>query len=93
MTEFCDNLLAKLNPLTELRVHVKNEIRLDGRAPRDHRKVIVQKSYITSPGTYGSALVKIGKTSAVCGINLMVGTPSMQAPTSGDIGKNQIGVF
>jgi len=70
----------------QLRAFVKNRIRLDGREFNTSRNVSVATSYVQGPNVYGSSFVKIGDTVVVCGINLLVGVPSIEEPSHGDIG-------
>lgn len=79
--------LQNINAAEQLKVFVQNRIRLDGREFTSHRNVSVTKSYIKAKNVYGSSFVKIGETVVVCGINLLVGVPSIDAPSHGDIGN------
>lgn len=88
-------LLLKLDLELLCTSHIKNKVRLDGRDLLTYRPIKVVPSYLKRNSTskycssnsyiYGSSYVSIGNTIVICGINLMIGTPSLLKPSSGDI--------
>ena len=74
------------------RSFIKNSIRPDGRKFSEYRRLAVRQGFVTAPNVYGSAQVQINNTIVVCGINIMVGSPSMADPNKGDLGKYFFGV-
>ncbi len=55
--------------------------RVDGRAPDEPRKLVVQKNYIAT--AEGSARVKLGNTDVLVGVKMSVGQPYPDTPNSG----------
>ena len=82
-----DPIICAIDANKQLRVFIKNKIRLDGRSFDDYRHFQCKANTITSPGVIGSSHVQMGSTVVFCGINLMIGVPSVQHASSGDIGK------
>lgn len=68
----------------------KNNIRPDGRKFNEYRRLSVRSGVITANNVYGSAQVQLDKTIVMCGINIMVGSPSMADPDKGDLGMSSI---
>lgn len=60
--------------------------RIDGRAPDDYRPVEITPGFAASAD--GSALVKIGRTSALCGVKLEPGKPYPDTPNAGTLTTN-----
>jgi exosome complex RNA-binding protein Rrp42 (RNase PH superfamily) len=83
--EFVDSALLELDAEKLQRACFKNKVRIDGRGFLQHRRVTVQPSYLKAPHIVGSALVQIGGTMCVAGVNIMVGVPSPEAPSCGDV--------
>mmetsp|Transcript_28605 Transcript_28605/g.63449 ORF Transcript_28605/g.63449 Transcript_28605/m.63449 type:complete len:186 (-) Transcript_28605:969-1526(-) len=83
--EFVDAALLELDAEKLQRACFKNKVRMDGRGFLQHRRVTVQPSYIKAPRIVGSALVQIGGTMCVAGVNIMVGEPSQENPCCGDV--------
>lgn len=73
----------KLHPKEYLRKFLDAGIRPDGRRPMAIRKVVASRGAISSAD--GSALVKVGPTTAVCGVKLEIGQPSALTPRRGRI--------
>jgi exosome complex RNA-binding protein Rrp42 (RNase PH superfamily) len=78
--------LSWLNEAEQIRTFAKNSVRIDGRSFADHRKVSCKTSIVRAEEVIGSAQVQIGGTVVICGINLKVGTPTADAPDTGEIG-------
>lgn len=85
-----DNLLHHIDAAQQLRVFLGNKVRLDGRMLTERRVVQLKQTFLDAPssGVFGSSQVKLGGTSVVCAINLMVGVPSVHTPSSGDLGRS-----
>jgi len=60
--------------------------RLDGRGPDDYRPVAVEPGFVTTAD--GSALVHLGRTTALAGIKLEVGKPFPDTPNAGVLTTN-----
>ncbi len=79
--------LHQFNRLAHCRAFLKNNVRLDGRNFDESRTVRISSNTIESDGVIGSSQVQLGETVVLCGINVMIGNPSVVAPESGDCGK------
>jgi exosome complex component RRP42 len=60
--------------------------RLDGRGPDDYRPVTIEQGFVTTAD--GSALVRLGETTALAGIKLEVGKPFPDTPNAGVLTTN-----
>lgn len=82
-----DEVIYEIDKLQQLKIFVQNGIRLDGREFNRSRPLVCKLSAVAStPNVVGSSRVQCGETVVVCGIVLMVGTPSAKYPSSGDSG-------
>jgi exosome complex RNA-binding protein Rrp42 (RNase PH superfamily) len=79
-------LQEQFDPVDYFRSFCKNSIRPDGRKFSDYRQFSVRTKSVKATNVYGSSQVQIGKTIVTCGVNLMIGIPSMNEPSKGDIG-------
>ena len=79
--------LHQFNKLDHCRAFLKNSVRLDGRNFEDNRIVRISMDTIKNEGVIGSSHVQLGETVVFCGINVLIGNPSITAPDSGDCGK------
>lgn len=83
-----DEVIYEIDKLQQLKIFVQNGIRLDGREFNRSRPLVCNLSAVAStPNVVGSSRVQCGETVVVCGIVLMVGTPSAKYPNSGDSGE------
>ncbi|GAB1606014.1 exosome complex component RRP43-like [Argonauta hians] len=73
-------------PLQYYKEFLENDIRPDGRELGESRSVIVNIGYITSAD--GSALVKTGDTTVICGIKAELAAPKCEEPDRGFIVPN-----
>jgi exosome complex component RRP42 len=64
----------------------RQQKRLDGRAPDEYRKASVEPGFATSAD--GSALSRIGATTALCGVKLEPGKPYPDTPNAGTLSTN-----
>lgn len=85
--QFVDPVICSLDEKHQLRVFTKNNIRLDGRTFLDRRAVTCQQSFLSiNHGLIGSSRVQMDSTVVICGVNIMVGVPTVTDPNSGDVG-------
>jgi exosome complex RNA-binding protein Rrp42 (RNase PH superfamily) len=84
--DLSDSALYNIDIHENLKAFVKNEVRFDGRRLMSHRGFQSKQGVLSSPNVCGSSRVQLGGTSVICGINVMVGNPSISAPDKGDIG-------
>lgn len=59
-------IFRAINPVKYLRNYVEKSVRSDGRELLEFRPIIINRDSITSAD--GSALVKVGSTTVICGI-------------------------
>ncbi|KAI9346002.1 ribosomal protein S5 domain 2-type protein [Zopfochytrium polystomum] len=71
----------KLHPAEYMRRFLAKGLRPDGRTLEAFRKVKISQGSLSSP--YGSALVRFGETTALCGIKAEVAVPLPDKPDSG----------
>lgn len=64
--------LRAINPVKYLRNFIEQQVRSDGRELLEFRPTIINKDSISK--AEGSALVKIGSTTVICGIKAVRGT-------------------
>lgn len=74
-------------PADHVRSFLKNGVRLDGRNLEQSRPITVNYDCLQGNYVISSSHVQIGSTSVMCAISVMVGSPSVYKPTSGDTGK------
>lgn len=72
---------AKIHPRQFLQQFLAQGVRPDGRRLLKARPASVARGTVSSAD--GSALARVGRTTAVCGIKLEVGTPEAVAPADG----------
>lgn len=83
-----DPIVCSLDEVALLSAFTKNRVRVDGRGFDDSKRVVCKLSPVSgAPNLIGSSQVQVGGTIVVCGITLMIGTPSTTRPASGDIGE------
>lgn len=75
-----------INPIKYLRNHLENNVRSDGRNLMEFRPTIINKNCISH--AEGSALVKIGNTTVICGIKAELSEPNNADPNIGFIIPN-----
>ncbi len=80
-------LQEQFDPVEYFRSFCNNNVRPDGRQFSDYRQFSARTNTVKATNVYGSSQVQIGKTIVTCGINLMIGSPSMTEPGKGDIGQ------
>ncbi|KAL9973051.1 hypothetical protein ACROYT_G019459 [Oculina patagonica] len=73
-------------PLEYYRQFLKEDVRPDGRALLEFRKTILNVGSIST--AEGSALVKLGNTTVVCGVKAEFAVPSQEKPKCGFIVPN-----
>ena len=65
---------------------VSSGFRIDGRALRDYRKIIVEKGLVKT--AEGSARVRFGETEVIAGVKLGIGNPFPDSPDEGALMVN-----
>lgn len=80
------NTFAKLHPKEFYRKFLSNHIRPDGRLLKKFRNTLINLNSISS--AEGSCVLKMGKTSVVCGIKAEVAEPRVDDPKKGYIVPN-----
>ncbi|KAI9146103.1 ribosomal protein S5 domain 2-type protein [Paraphysoderma sedebokerense] len=79
--QFDVQTIKKLHPKEYYRKFISQQIRPDGRGLRRFRKVQIVTGSVSS--AEGSAMVKMGNTSVMCGIKAEVSTPPVNSPDIG----------
>ncbi len=74
-------------PVDYVRTFFKNGVRLDGRSLEIARPIIVNYDVLKGSYVVSSSNVYMGTTQVMCAISVMVGSPSVYKPKSGDVGK------
>ncbi len=77
----------EIDPKSHFLSYLKNGIRPNGRVTTDYRHISIRTGSSSAPNVYGSSQVQMGETIVTCGVNLMVGSPSLEEPQLGDIGE------
>jgi len=81
-----EELLKTINPVKYVRNYLENSIRSDGRELLEFRPTIINRDSISK--AEGSALVKIGSTTVICGIKAELAEPDNTEPSLGFIVPN-----
>lgn len=76
-----DEVFRRVNPRDYLRRFLAKDIRPDGRAPNMARKINITAGSINT--AVGSAMVKLGRTTAVAGVHATLVEPSPSSPGDG----------
>ncbi|GFU38230.1 exosome complex component RRP43 [Nephila pilipes] len=76
-----DAQLKLLQPQKYINAFLENNIRPDGRGLTDFRSVLINVGAIGT--ACGSALIKLGNTSVLCGIKAELTNPSLKEPNNG----------
>ena len=88
MASTSDNLNAqifqRLHPRAYLERFLAEQVRPDGREAEEWRDLFVHVGSIST--TDGSALVRLGETTIVCGSKAEIAEPDLEQPTEGFIG-------
>jgi exosome complex component RRP43 len=82
---FSASTFQKLHPTEYFRKFVSQGVRPDGRLLNSFRPTTVHQGVITTAN--GSAMVRIGGTTVVCGIKAEVAEPKMDTPDQGYLGR------
>eukprot|EP00039_Didymoeca_costata_P010715 m.145076 g.145076 ORF g.145076 m.145076 type:complete len:301 (+) comp14936_c0_seq1:177-1079(+) len=75
------NIFKAIHPVEYARKFAEQGVRTDGRGFNDFRKTVLQEGSIDTAD--GSAMVKIGNTSVVCGIKAELANPPAEEPNCG----------
>ncbi|KAG0243462.1 Exosome complex component RRP43 [Mortierella sp. GBA43] len=81
---FSASTFQKLHPTEYFRKFVSQGVRPDGRLLDSFRPTTIHNGVITTAN--GSAMVRIGGTTVVCGVKAEVAEPKLEAPDQGYIG-------
>jgi len=81
-----EELYKAINPVKYLRNFVEKSVRSDGRELLEFRPTIINRDSISK--AEGSALVKIGSTTVICGIKAELAEPDNAEPSCGFIVPN-----
>ena len=74
----------RLHPRTYLSRFLAEHIRPDGREPSDSRDLSINVGSISTAD--GSALVRLGATTVVCGVKAEIAEPDIDVPNAGFLG-------
>lgn len=66
------NLYRAINPVKYMKNYIEKSVRSDGRSLLEFRPTIINRDSISKAD--GSALVKIGNTTVICGIKAVIHT-------------------
>ncbi|KAF7789424.1 hypothetical protein EIP86_000368 [Pleurotus ostreatoroseus] len=81
----------RLHPKTYLERFLAERVRPDGREPDEGRDVSVNVGSISTAD--GSALVRIGQTTVVCGVKAEIAEPELDRPEEGFLGTYIAGII
>jgi exosome complex component RRP43 len=82
---FSAETFKRVQPSEYYRRFLEQDIRPDGRIFSEFRPTIINTGCIST--AHGSAVVRIGNTTVLCGIKAEVAEPTLDKPTSGYFGK------
>eukprot|EP00697_Spironema_sp_BW2_P010326 gnl/Spiro4/25491_TR12714_c0_g1_i1.p1 gnl/Spiro4/25491_TR12714_c0_g1~~gnl/Spiro4/25491_TR12714_c0_g1_i1.p1 ORF type:complete len:288 (-),score=66.77 gnl/Spiro4/25491_TR12714_c0_g1_i1:329-1144(-) len=82
----CAEFLRKIRPLDFHLKFLSSEVRADGRTLHRVRNTTVSRGVVSS--AEGSALVRVGSTSVLCGVKAEIGSPSEKEPGMGRVEIN-----
>lgn len=77
-------IFQRLHPKAYLERFLAEQVRPDGRQPSDSRHLFLTVGSISTAD--GSALVRLGHTTIVCGIKAEIAEPDLERPTEGFLG-------
>jgi exosome complex component RRP43 len=85
MADLNPDIFQRLHPKAYLERFLAEQLRPDGREAADWRDIFVHVSSISTAD--GSALVRLGHTTIVCGVKAEIAEPDLEQPTEGFIGS------
>lgn len=82
---FSASTFQKLHPAEYFRKFISQGVRPDGRLLTGFRPTTVHHGVISTAN--GSAMVRVGGTTVVCGVKAEVAEPKLDSPDQGYLGK------
>jgi exosome complex component RRP43 len=79
-------IFQRLHPKAYLERFLEEKLRPDGREAADWRDLVVHVGSISTAD--GSALVRLGETTIVCGVKAEIAEPDLEHPTEGFLGSH-----
>src|SRR6267142_1044843 len=79
-------IFQRLHPKAYLERFLADQFRPDGREPSEWRDLFVHVGSISTAD--GSALVRLGETTIVCGVKAEIAEPDLEQPTEGFLGSH-----
>jgi polyribonucleotide nucleotidyltransferase len=79
-------IFQRLHPKAYLERFLADHFRPDGREPSEWRDLFLHVGSISTAD--GSALVRIGETTIVCGVKAEIAEPDLEQPTEGFLGSH-----
>jgi exosome complex component RRP43 len=86
VTDLNTQIFQRLHPKAYLERFLAEQIRPDGREAAEWRDLFVHVGSISTAD--GSALVRLGETTIVCGVKAEIAEPDLEQPTEGFIGSH-----
>jgi exosome complex component RRP43 len=83
------NIFQRLHPKAYLERFLAEQLRPDGRETTKWRDLFVHAGSISTAD--GSALVRLGDTTIVCGVKAEIAEPDLERPTEGFLGSHLLG--
>ena len=78
-------IFQRLHPKAYLERFLAERVRPDGREAEEWRDLIVHVGSISTAN--GSAVVRLGETTIVCGVKAEIAEPDLEQPTDGFLGS------
>ncbi len=85
VTDLNAQIFQRLHPKAYLERFLAEQLRLDGREASDWRDLFVNVGSISTAD--GSALVRLGETTIVCGVKAEIAEPDLEQPSEGFLGS------
>jgi hypothetical protein len=86
MADLNADIFQRLHPKAYLERFLAEQLRPDGREAADWRDLYVHVGSISTAD--GSALVRLGHTTIVCGVKAEIAEPDLEQPTEGFLGSH-----
>jgi exosome complex component RRP43 len=85
-TDINAQIFQRLQPKAYLERFLADQFRPDGREASEWRDLFVHLGSISTAD--GSALVRLGETTIVCGVKAEIAEPDLEQPTEGFLGSH-----
>ena len=89
MADLNADIFQRLHPKAYLERFLAEQLRPDGREAAEWRDLFVHVGSISTAD--GSALVRLGHTTIVCGVKAEIAEPDLEQPTAGFLGSHLLG--